>query len=226
MQPHGRRPNSARCLLLLSSLDVARSAIYGHLLCTTPTRCLPANSAARSQIISRFEVAASEEELFDVYRQERAKFEAKHERERHSIRGALTSALRPLIDKLAVRFMRPALRPHDIPVITLDRSQWSVEVAAEAIEALFSNRACAVHVQRFLDEGECRDVQDALANRSLFSNWQLHEGPQSEVDKTGSTSGEAMDSFESFQAYVHTAAAIDSLLPGKMSPFEILRRQL
>ena len=121
---------------------------------------------------------------------------------------------------------QPKLQPHDIPAMTVERSEWSIEAAAVAIEALLSHRVCAVHVRGFLSESECAEVESALGSSNSFSNWQLHEGATSEVDKTGATSAEAMESFESFRAYAHTAAATDGLVPGRLSPFEVLRRQL
>ena len=51
-------------------------------------------------------------------------------------------------------------------------------------------------------------------------------GSKSDVDKVGTTSAEALDSFGAFQEYVRTAAAIDGLVPGQQSPFEKLRLQL
>eukprot|EP00966_Prymnesium_polylepis_P335677 7391013-Prymnesium_polylepis.1 len=218
----------ARLILVLASL-ASGGAWHGRVPVRTtrrpPTTASAAGAQATANPSTQLSVSTSEEELFAIYLAETAREEAKREHlarehaERSAGGGSSAATREPLGE--------PRLQPHDIPVITLERSQWTIEAAAEAVDALLSHRACAVHVRGFLDDGECGRLHNALADSSLFSNWKLHEASTtSEVDKAGRTSSEALVSFDSFQEYVHTAAAIEGLIPGELSPFELLRRQL
>ena len=134
----------------------------------------------------------------------------------------------------------PRLRPHDIPVLTLDGT-----LTADALQQLLCHKACAVHVRGFIDNELCAEIATRLAVRDtsssqLFSNWNIHQNAAAssdsasesyavtEVDKIGITSGEALESMENLAAYLDPSSpmALDTLLPGDLNPFSTLRSAL
>ena len=127
----------------------------------------------------------------------------------------------------------PRLKPHDIPVITLDHT-----LTADALESLLTHQCCAVHVRGFVDGETCEQITNRLSSSSssddAFSNWNIHQAKSSttftatEVDKVGVTSGEALESFPKFREYLEPTSpnAVESLLPGDLNPFTLLRGAL
>jgi len=196
------------CMIMLAL--AAPSAAWQRAVAAARARPLRANAA---------EITSDTQELLETYTVARAKAERAR---------AKLSRPNPVVNwvpKWADWLVKPQLQPHDIPVITLEK-----RVTADALERLLSHRACAVHVRGFLDEDTRSELQAALSNGGLFSNWQINRlaasGTTSEVDKVGVTDGEALDSFDAFRAYVRTAETIDGMLERNPCPFEALRQQL
>ena len=170
------------CVMILSFSCVESTRLRLRVNSQMGHRATPPTASAAGTLSSGPSVeSASDEELRNVYRAEKAKAEATRERLAEAARerspfGSILAAAQesaraaigPSLNALAVRLLKPRLQPHDIPVITLEGS-----VTPEAVDALLSHRACAVHVRRFLDESACSDLSGALAD-AVFTNWQIN----------------------------------------------------
>lgn len=190
-------------------------------------------SISPTAVRTPFSVAAVKQtQLRSLYDKEMAGASARKEQ------AAKTSARLSNLGRLRDSIPLPVrLQPHDIPVITLES-----ELTSDALAKLLAHEACAVHVKGYLGSEACSEVTSRLRGEmateaAAFSTWHIHKAADSssdaalaptEVDKIGVTSGEALDSWESFQEYLNPSspASLDALLPGDLNPFTGLRKML
>ena len=135
--------------------------------------------------------AAELAELRQLYREQTTNAAAV--REKAAATTARLSSLGSARDRLWP--LPPRLAPHDIPVVTLDRT-----LTADALQQLLCHECCAVHVRGFVDAESCEEIASRLSTSSAaFSNWNIHQATSdgkmsaTEVDKIGVTSGEALE---------------------------------
>ena len=212
-----RRPSLIKMLLL------STTAVLAHTL--TASAPVPTGSSAN----------AHRTDLAELFNNEKARA-TERLAQAEAVQGRL-SALGAVRDLWP---LPPRLQPHDIPVVTLDRS-----LTAEALDALLSHECCAVHVRGFIEDDVCKSIAARLSTSSaassgeqrggdFFSNWNIHQAQSStvftktEVDKVGVTSGEALDSLDDFCEYLDPTSpvSLNALLPGALNPFTELRAAL
>ena len=172
-----RRPSLIKMLLL------STTAVLAHTL--TASAPVPTGSSAN----------AHRTDLAELFNNEKARA-TERLAQAEAVQGRL-SALGAVRDLWP---LPPRLQPHDIPVVTLDRS-----LTAEALDALLSHECCAVHVRGFIEADLCERITARLSTNSAasdaFTNWNIHQAKSeedttysaTEVDKIGVTSGEAME---------------------------------
>ena len=143
-EPHICAHLHSRAMLLALTAVSALAALSSPVATRTP--------APRTAASSSIEVAELDE-LRLLYGDQRS--EAAARREQADATQARLNALGAMRDRLWP--LQPKLQPHDIPVITLDRT-----LTADALRKLFAHECCAVHVRGF-----CSNGRDLLRKRAL-----------------------------------------------------------